>query len=303
MACSLQLGAAMTDDQSTVSKKITVVVLTHNRSQELCRTLMQLSALPEQPPIIVVNNGSTDTTDRLVNTDFPKVKLISLAKNWGAAGRNVGVDLVTTSYVAFCDDDTWWTPRSLEIAVDILDCHPEIAVLNARILVGADKRLDPSCSTMEESPLGFWKDVGPLLTGFMAGASVMRTAAYKQADGYWDAFFIGGEEALISMDILNCGGKIVYAPELVVRHLPSRQRDSKLRRRLIVRNAIWTCWLRLPWRLAWSRSREILGQITDRQLRRRAFFDALLGFNRIVSERRVLNRDTCELLRRVWQKE
>ncbi|WP_034279369.1 glycosyltransferase family 2 protein [Advenella kashmirensis] len=293
----------MTNDQYTVTKKITVVVLTYNRSHELRRTLMQLSALPEQPPIIVVNNGSSDTTARLVSRDFPEVKLISLAKNWGAAGRNVGVDLVKTPYVAFCDDDTWWTPRSLEIAVDILDYHPEIAVLNARILVGEDKKLDPSCSTMEESPLGFWKDVGPLLTGFMAGANVMRTSAYIQADGYWDAFFIGGEESLIAMDILNCGGKIVYAPELVVRHLPSKQRDNKLRQRLIARNAIWTCWLRLPWRLAWSRSKEILGQISDRQLRRRALFDALLGFNKIVSERRVLNRDTCELLRRVWQKE
>lgn len=293
----------MTDDKRAANEKITVVVLTHNRCEELRRTLTHLKALPERPPIIVVDNNSVDNTANLVTTDFPEVMLISMQHNWGAAGRNFGVDFVNTLYVAFCDDDTWWDPRSLKIAVDLLDHHPEISVLNARILVGPENRLDPACASMEESPLGCLGNVGPMLTGFMAGANVMRTSAYKEANGYWDAFFIGGEEALLAMDILDLGGKIVYAPELVVRHWPSIHRDSELRKRLIARNAIWTCWLRLPWRLAWSQSREILQGITDRRLRRRALVDVLYGINKIVSNRRLLRRDTCELLRRVRQPE
>ena len=40
----------------------TVVVLTHNRRPELLRTLRALTAPNERPPVVVVDNGSSDGT-------------------------------------------------------------------------------------------------------------------------------------------------------------------------------------------------------------------------------------------------
>lgn len=283
--------------------RLTLVVLTYNRSKELCRSLSRLCALPEQPTIIVVDNGSTDDTAERVPREFPQVQLVQTGANLGAAGRNLGVEKVRTPYVAFSDDDTWWAPGALAQACDLLDKHPAVTILVARIFVGVDERADPASMAMARSPLEQVPGIGPQVVGFMAGASVMRCSAFRQAGGYWKPFFIGGEESLLAMDVLDAGGQIVYAPMLRVHHWPSSLRDSALRRMLLARNAIWTAWMRLPWRVAWQRSLVSLGTLPSSALRWRTVLDTLAGAREVLSHRRVLSRETCALLQQVWQHE
>lgn len=283
--------------------RITVVMLTHNRRMELARSLGRLLALPEQPDIIVVDNGCTDDTRAFMRTQHPDIPLVSTEANLGAAGRNHGVAGVRTPYVAFSDDDTWWAPGSLPLAATLLDRHPRVAVLNARILVGPDVRLDPACTAMEYSPLPALPGVGRLLTGFMAGANVMRTQAFREAGGYWPPLFIGGEEALLAMDMLDAGWQIAYAPALRVHHWPSTLRDNPLRRRMIARNAIWTACLRLPWPLAWQRSRQTLQAVPEAALRWQVLADTLRNLGTLLPARRPLRHETCRLLETVWRQE
>lgn len=87
--------------------RVSIVVLTYNRADELMAVLHRLQALPEQPEVIVVDNASSDGTAERVAAEHPQVRLVREARNRGAAGRNSGVALVRTPYVAFCDDDTW----------------------------------------------------------------------------------------------------------------------------------------------------------------------------------------------------
>lgn len=284
-------------------ERVTIVVLTHNRRAELCRSLTRLQALPEKHAIIVVDNGSTDDTVAYVSQDFPDVTLVETGANLGAAGRNHGVKQVRTPYVAFSDDDTWWARGSLPLAADMLDSHPQIAILNANILVGVDERPDPACSAMQSSPLDDIPGVGPALIGFMAGACVMRTRAFLEAGGYWEPLFIGGEESLLAMDILDRGGQIAYAPALRVHHWPSSQRDSPLRKRMIARNAIWTACLRLPWALAMARTRRAMAGLPDRHERTAVVTKTLREFRMLLSARRELRPETCRLLTQVWDQE
>ncbi|AYD65914.1 glycosyltransferase [Achromobacter sp. LC458] len=284
-------------------ERVSIVVLTHNRWRELRRTLERLDAFCRGYPVIVVDNGSTDGTADHLQQEFPAVLLVRVGKNLGAAGRNHGVAQVTTPYVAFCDDDTCWAPGALERAADLLDAHAEIAVLNARILVGADARLDPACAAMAQSPLPALAGIGPELVGFMAGANVMRTRSFMDAGGYWEPFFIGGEETLLSLDIMADGGRIVYAPDLETYHWPSKSRDAPLRRRMLARNALWTAWLRLPAGMAARRSLAVLRDLPGWPERLRACRDALAGWELIREHRRRLDPATCEKLNTVWQTE
>ncbi len=281
-----------------VLPRVSVVVLTHNRCEELCRSLRRL---PGHHPLFVVDNGSTDGTAARVAQAFPHAVPIQAGANLGAAGRNLGVARVATPYVAFCDDDTWWAAGALELAADLLDAHPEVAVLNAGIAVGPEERTDPACAAMADSPLPAIAGVGPELTGFMAGACVMRTAAFVQAGGYWEALFIGGEEELLAMDIMARGGRIAYAPQLRVHHWPSAARDRPLRRRMLARNALWTAWLRLPARLALARSVAALRALPGWAARARACRDALAGWRLIRARRRPLDAAVCERLEQVWR--
>jgi GT2 family glycosyltransferase len=80
----------------------------------------------------------------------------------------------------------------------------------------------------------------------MAGACVFRADVFRQTGGYEPRLFIGGEETLVSLDVLRAGHGIVYMDELVLHHHPSPLRDSAQRRRLLARNAAWVAWMRLP---------------------------------------------------------
>jgi glycosyltransferase involved in cell wall biosynthesis len=251
-----------------VPPRISVVVLTHDRAGQLVGTLARLTALPEQPLVFVADNASHDDTVKLVDMLFPQVRVIQCGADLGAAGRNRAVACVRTDYVAFCDDDSWWEPGSLALAVKLLDAAPQVAVLNARVVAGESGTTDPACLRMAASPLAAPGWPGPALTVFTAGACVFRTAVFRAAGGYEPRLLLGGEETLLALDVLNAGHAIGYCGDLTVRRAASagldngeRSRtrggknkdescddDSALRRRLVARNAAWIAWLRLPWR-------------------------------------------------------
>lgn len=283
----------------TLSDRLSVVVLTHNRAWELMRTLERLQALPERPPLIVVDNASIDDTVSLVRQRFPEVRLIALRHNLGAAARNAGVQQADTRYVAFCDDDTWWAPGSLTAAADLLDAHPGIAVLSARVLVGDEQREDPTCAVMARSPLRSDHLPGHALLGFMAGASVFRRSAFLDAGGYEPALFLGGEETLLGLDLAALGWAMIYAPQLTLHHHPSPQRDPGARRRLVARNAIWVAWLRLRWPTALAQTLKVLRLARRSRILLTTAVAVLRGLPWALRNRRVVPSEVESMYRKV----
>jgi GT2 family glycosyltransferase len=226
---------------------VAVVIATRNRGTELLGTLTRLRALREQPPIVVVDNGSTDGTAELVRANYPGVRVVGLRRNQGGAARTVGARLVDSPYVAFSDDDSWWAPGALGRAAELLERHPRLAVLAARVLVGPDERLDPVCREMARSPLPPAADLpGPSVLGFIACGAVVRRAAFLEVGGFDVRLGVGGEEELLSVDLAARGWGLAYVEEVVAHHHPSPSRDPSGRRRVQVRNALWSAWLRRP---------------------------------------------------------
>lgn len=281
---------------SPLHDRLAVVILTYNRAAELRRTLERMLALREMPQIVVVDNASPDGTAAMVAGNFPAVRLVRLDSNLGAAARNAGVRAVQTPYVAFCDDDTWWAPGALTRAVAMLDAHPNVPVLSARVLVGEEGREDPTCAAMAASPLPADDLPGPALLGFLAGACVMRREAFMQAGGYEPNFFLGGEESLLTLDLVASGWRVVYASQLTVHHHPSAARDAGGRERCLVRNAVWLAWMRLPWRIAIRDTLRVC-RAGKRGAVMPALGDALLGMPWVLRKRRVLPEHALLLYR------
>jgi GT2 family glycosyltransferase len=227
--------------------RVAVVIATRNRGPELLGTLARLLALDEQPPIVVVDNGSTDGTAELVRANYAGVQVVGLRHNCGGAARTVGARLVDSPYVAFSDDDSWWAPGALGRAVELLDRHPRLAVVAARVLVGPDRRLDPVCQEMAHSPLPSAPDLpGPSVLGFIACGAVVRRAAFLEVGGFDVRLGVGGEEELLAVDLAARGWGLAYVEEVVAHHHPSPSRDPSGRRRIQIRNALWSAWLRRP---------------------------------------------------------
>jgi GT2 family glycosyltransferase len=243
-----------------MDQRIAVVIATRNRRRGLLDTLERLEALPEEPEVIVIDNGSQDGTPSAVREAHPRAQVVPLERNLGAAARTIGVEQTRRPYVAFADDDSWWAPGSLGLAADLFDAHPDLGLANARLLVGAERRLDPTCAEMAESPLELPTEVGTPVLGFLACAAVVRRRAFLGTGGFDPRFGVGGEEEVVAIDLADMGWRLAYVEDVVAHHDPSPVRDHVGRRRVQTRNALWATWLRYPagpavrrtLRLAWS---------------------------------------------------
>jgi len=268
--------------------RISAVILTHNRAEEALATVAHMRALPEQPRLVVVDNASGDGTAERIAARFPDVAVIRLPRNIGAAARNTGVREIDTPYVAFCDDDTRWMPGSLAHACGLLDAWPGIAVLTAHVVVGEERRDDPACALMDASPLPSHGLPGKAVLGFLAGACVFRRDRFLESGGYEPRFLIGGEEALLAIDIVARGHVILYTRALMVQHHPSTHRNVAQRQRHTVRNALWVAWLRRPLSSALARSIAILRQARYTEAALYGLLDALRGLPWVLRRRRVI---------------
>lgn len=225
---------------------ITAVVITRDRCRVLVRSLERLTALPGRPRVIVVDNGSSDDTVRIVRERFPTVDLIALERNRGASARNVGVSAAQTPYVAFSDDDSWWAEGALQRAAELLDANPRLALIAATILVGASERLDPTCALMADSPLKHPPGLpGHPVLGFLACGAVVRRSAFEAVGGFQLRQGVGGEEQLLAVDLAEAGHDLAYVPEVCAHHHPPQPGgDGGSRRSETMRNDLWFAWLR-----------------------------------------------------------
>jgi GT2 family glycosyltransferase len=287
--------------RETGDPRVGVSILTYNRADEVSRTVERMLALPERPQIVVVDNGSTDGTPDLLRRRFPGVRCVVQSGNPGGAGRNAGLAALDAPYVALCDDDTWWEPGSLGRAADLFDAYPRLAIITGRVLVGPDNRLDPTCELMAASPVRPRTALpGPALVGFLAGASLVRRSAFLQAGGFERRFFIGGEEELLTLDLLAAGWELAYADALVVHHHPSQEnRDDSARRRTVVRNQLWVAWLRYPLGWALTKTARVVSAARIDPISRAALVAALRELPWALAHRRVIPRDVQRRLRQL----
>jgi GT2 family glycosyltransferase len=229
-----------------MTDRVTVVIVTRDRRDELLHTLARLERLPERPPVVVVDDGSADGTPAAVARAHPGVLVLQPGGGLGAAARTAGVVAARTPYVAFCDDDSWWAPGALARAAELLDVHADVGLLAARVLLPSG-RADPTCAAMAASPLGSRAGLpGPRVLGFIACGAVVRRDAYLSAGGFDRHWGVGGEEGPLAAALADRGWALVYVPELVAHHHPSARRDAARRRTVATRNDLWAAWTLRP---------------------------------------------------------
>lgn len=239
--------------------RVTVIVQTRHRPAELASVLWRLRQLPERPRLIVLDNASPHAVAVAHIARSHEAELVRVEQPEGEAACNRIVANVTTPHVAFCDDSTWWEPGALAHACDLLDEYPHIGVINGRVLLDQSGKEHPLCERMQHSTLDRTGLPGPALITFMANAVVMRTRAFRHAEGYEPQVFAGIEEALIGLSLVALGWRIVYAPEVILHQLPAAPPGTVIDPTLRARNRLWVAWLRLPWREAWRETRSTLG--------------------------------------------
>jgi teichuronic acid biosynthesis glycosyltransferase TuaG len=125
----------------SIQSGVSVIVTTYNGERSIEKTISSvLNQSYQNIQLIVVDDGSTDRTDRILKVIASKdsrVELISLNKNSNlpAVGRNVGISHSKFKYIAFIDHDDLWEKFKLERQIHYLNKNQSIAMAHCRMQV------------------------------------------------------------------------------------------------------------------------------------------------------------------------
>lgn len=286
-------------EPDTAPSDVSFVIASQNRAAELATVVSRL--LDTTPcPVVVVDNASEDDTaaviSRMAARSANRLQLITLDTNRGAVGRNVGVAACRTPYVAFCDDDSWWTPDAPAAGAELFDRHPSLGLLAARTVVWPQRREDAFTALLADSALGHRPGLpGPSILGFMCCAAMVRKQAFEQAGGFSEILHFRGEEQLLALDMAALGWDLCFSPRLVAIHQPSKARATTAAQDArVLRNDVLTTWLRRPVRHCVSASgRLIRAAVKDREHARCAA-EAFARLPAVIAQRRPLPRQVEE---------
>lgn len=113
-------------------KYVSVIIPTYNRASRLMAAINSvLNQTYQYFEIIVVDDGSTDETEELINSlDDTRITYIKLEGNSGPShARNVGIERSRYKYIAFQDSDDLWCENKLEKQIRRIENDPDTAMV------------------------------------------------------------------------------------------------------------------------------------------------------------------------------
>jgi glycosyltransferase involved in cell wall biosynthesis len=124
---------------------ISVVIPTYNRvtflkdaiDSVLAQTFLDFE-------LIVVDDGSTDDTPKLLSSYNNKARVITQTNQGPSAARNRGIEAAKSEWIAFLDSDDVWKPDKLKKQVQFITDNPDIKICQTEeVWIRNGKRVNP----------------------------------------------------------------------------------------------------------------------------------------------------------------
>ncbi len=110
--------------------------------------------------IIIVDDGSTDNPETVLNEYRNRIKVIRQENEGLASARNTGIKNSEGEYLVFLDADDYICPNKIETEIEILEKHPKIGwVYEKSLTIDENKRIirklpDIAIKPTEQPPQG-----------------------------------------------------------------------------------------------------------------------------------------------------
>lgn len=116
---------------------VSIITPAYNAEKYIAETIQSvINQTYKNWELIIIDDGSTDNTSKIINSFKDKRILLSYQKNQGVSvARNLGLSLVQGKYITFLDADDILPPRSLEVRVNYLELHPNIDLVDGKAIV------------------------------------------------------------------------------------------------------------------------------------------------------------------------
>ena len=219
--------------------KVAIVILNWNGQKMLAKYLPNVVEYSRQDAVIwVADNCSSDQSMHLLETQFPHVKTIVLAQNFGfAEGYNRALKEIEADYYVLLNSDVEVSHHWLTPLIEFMDAHPQVAACQPKLLAEYDKDMFEYAGACG----GYLDKLGyPFCRGrifdtverdngqydyqqeilWATGACMMiRSEDYWNAGGLDGRFFAHNEEIDLCWRLRLMGRKIYCIPESEVYHV------------------------------------------------------------------------------------
>lgn len=224
---------------------LSVLIVSYNSRAQLGGLLKalrrELAGL--QGEVLVVDNASNDGSADYVEARHPWVRLLRSPRNLGfAAGNNLGARHARGRWLLLLNPDAVPEPGTLARAIALMQAHPEVGLAGARLfdIEGHDQ---PSARSFPRLSLEFyvlsglaarcprsrqlgamdrtWADPAqPAEVDWVPGAfAMLPRQLFEQLGGFDERYFLYYEEVDLCRRIQATGYRVMYWPELRVRHI------------------------------------------------------------------------------------
>ena len=228
------------------SVSISLIIPSFNRGRLIGETLD--SALAQSMPfaeIIVVDDGSSDSTLQVLATYGDKIRVLPLTNGGVQRARNRGVALATGHYIALCDSDDLLAPGFVEKTTGYLHEHSDTDAVYCNFVTFNNSGVQADKFSL--APAGFFEgatcrgeflaDVPDLYLRtlnfqplFMSGCLVKRTF-YEALGGFNTAFNdVGAEDWEFTLRVVGTGKVALCSTVLAkVRKHPGNESTDTIR--------------------------------------------------------------------------
>jgi glycosyltransferase involved in cell wall biosynthesis len=135
---------------------VSVVIPCYNGARYLPATLdAVMSQRGVDLDVIVVDDGSTDESARIVEARYPGVRLARQANGGVARARHRGVELARHDWVAFVDADDIWLPSKLSAQLQLHESNPACRLSYTAWHVWHCEDPTPDCRLVDELTASF----------------------------------------------------------------------------------------------------------------------------------------------------
>lgn len=165
---------------------ISVIIPVYNAGRYLVEAIESVLAQTRPPDeIIVVDDGSTDESPRIVQNFTKPVLYRHQSHNGAGPARNLGVAQAKGEWLAFLDADDLWLPDKLARQIALVKSEPDLEMVFGGVEQFVSPDLDEAkCACLRGMP----PDVKVYLT---AGTLLIRRAAFERVGYFSTALRIG----------------------------------------------------------------------------------------------------------------
>lgn len=213
---------------------VSIVIPVFNQAHFTAACLKALFAnTPDVCEVIVVDNGSTDDTPRLLEQYEGRVRVIRNAQNQGfARACNSGAAAAIAPFLLFLNNDTevrpGWLPPLLAMAgrprvgaVGSRLLFPDGTVQHAGVVIVERHGITPLLprhAFIGESPDMALPNKATAMQAVTAACMLVNAADFRDAGGFDTDYWNGCEDVDLCFKLAQLGKRIVYEPASIVVH-------------------------------------------------------------------------------------